>query len=543
MSKPILAGCVWLPERRNELAELRSRFTIDYYRLAEDVTEPIHGYVESDGYLGVPRQAGLQLISKSGFVDLRSDGWAVKFATKPKLRSYQEPFFKDMLAAAQGAYPDFLASAATGKGKTVVSLAVAAELERTTIVLVDQEKLRDQWVDMAVQHLGADVDRDIGFVQGSKCQFEGKKLVIGMVQSLSQRDYPEEFYEYFGLAVFDEAHIAGAPVMSRVLMQFPARVRFGVSATVKRGDALDTLIKWNLGVVEAKMDSEHLPSRVYYAKTDAVVSWYSNKAKVSGRYLTELSEDPCRNLLIYKAIRWLYDSGRDTLIIGDRIEQLCNLMALCSAYGIPDADMGIYARYRNVWVYEKNPKPVRRPHGWEKSTDYTPVRLAYSTIRVKPDELARTMEKAKLVFATYKMFSKGVDLPRLAGGVDATPNSKAIQSHGRILRTSPDKKLPIWITFRDVWSFRAEHQFLQRLTDYVASNAEVYLWDPDKGIKKQDVAALSAEVQERVRFLKGQRIITRQDGSFTVITPTTPNVSAVPQGMRTGARTRYPLAG
>ena len=521
--QPVMAGCLWLPVNEFDAEHLVKKYTASYKPMGADAPILVPSYVLDTWYVGVPRQDGLKLISKADFVDQRCDGFTARFVKKPTLRGSQPSFVADMLHAAQGEFPDFRAYAATGKGKTVCALSVVAQLGRTALAVVDQEKLMEQWIARAQEHLGLDAGmsfadickgkgRDIGIVRGDHCDYKGRKFVVAMIQSLSQRDYPDAFYMYPGVVVFDESHTAGAPVLSQVLMQFPARVRFGVSATPDRPDGLNKILKWHLGQVEASMLDKHLPSRVYYMETPTVVSWYANKAKMSGRYIAELSEDAERNRLLSVAIAWLYESGRDVLIVSDRIEQLSNLMALCRARGLPEKDMGLFARYREVWTYQKNPTPARKPKPGEVPMHYAPERKKVTTA-----ELNAVMDKARMVFATYKMFEKGVDLPRLSAGVDATPHARATQVHGRILRTGEDKKLPIWITVRDIWSYRAEYQFLRRLDDYQNSNAEVYLWRPDKGVSKKQVEALSAEVRRRIAYLKPRKIEANADGSFIIL--------------------------
>jgi superfamily II DNA or RNA helicase len=513
MDKPILAGCIWLPRDQFNARAIMKQYTVKYWPVGEELPIPVKGYRLEQDFIGVPRQHGMKLISDVPFEDCRSDGSSIVVSRKPKLWEAQVPFVADMLAAAQSDFPDFMSYAMTGFGKSICALAVAAELKRTVLVIVDQERLMDQWAEYARVHLGFTIE-DIGVVRGSMCDYRDRKMVIGMVQSLSQRDYPDEFYEWPGVVIIDECHIAGAPVFSKALMLFPARVRFGISATPDRRDALDKLLKWNLGEIEARLEQKHQQSRVYYIESQAVVSWYANEAKLAGRYLTELAANAERNRLLTDAIIWLWKTGRDVLIVSDRIEQLCNLMALCRARAVTEEDMGLYARYREEWVYTKNPTPRRIPKN--AGPDYVPMHWTTERKKMRSEDLQDTIDNARLIFATKAMFSKGVDVPRLSAGVDCTPQARVVQVHGRILRTAKDKKLPIWITLRDVYSFRAENQFLSRLKDYVHSNAEVYEFIPDKGVRKQDVQELQREVRQRIAVLKTKRIINTLDGGYTI---------------------------
>lgn len=415
----------------------------------------------------------------------------------------------------------FLLGDFTVTHNTVCALSVAQKRGRTTLILVDQENLLLQWVAQAKSQLGLP-DSLIGIAQGKKCEYKGKAVVIAMIQSLVQRDYPEEFYDYFGTVVVDEVHTAGAPTFSQVLMMFSAEVRFGVSATVDRRDALQKILHWNLGAVEVELLDKHDKSYVYYLESDTVYSWYANISPKTGRILLEVSEDTPRNLLLSEAIKFLYESGRDTLVISDRIEQLEDLMAICYYSGIAKEEMGLYCGFRNEWRYEKDPKPPRKPYGYVKGTDFTPVVLQQVRKRNSKKDLEHVKTKARIIFATFGMFSKGVDEKRLSGGVDCTPRSKAQQVHGRILRMLDNKYVPIWVTIRDFNSYRLEYQFVQRLSEYVESSAEIYQWILDKGVRSLDVRELKKEVHQNVKELKALKVITQLDGRCTLATPTTP---------------------
>lgn len=511
----VLAECLWIPEDQFT-EQMEEALTVTIHPLIGDpfVVEGWRSDVK--GKIGLPRQFGLKLVSN--YVDQTSRGKKAAFPRLPSLREEQEPFVESMLEAS-ACHNDFIARAATGKGKTVCALLVIAERNRTAVVVVDQENLMEQWIERAEEHLGLHRD-DIGIVQGPKSAWKGKSLVICMMQTIINKEMPDEFYDYFGTAVFDESHTAGAPTFSRAMMMFSAEVRFGVSATPKRRDALGKLIEWNLGIIRAELDSKPETSLLYIVENESVYSWQANAAKVTGRYLSEIAEDGARNLKIAKAAQWLYDSGRDVLVISDRVEHLSALMALCVAIGVPAEDMGLYAKSEVKLIYEKDPTPARVPTGLQKGAEYTPIRLAPVQKTIKKDRLKRVLAEAKIIFATYGIMAKGVDCPRLSGGIDATPRSEATQVVGRILRIMDSKLIPIWVTIADVNSYRSLYQLTSRLTDYVASNAEVYLWQMGKGRRALDTKALVRVVRRRTQDLRAARIITSLDGSYTLPIPT-----------------------
>lgn len=301
-------------------------------------------------------------------------------------------------------------------------------------------------------------------------------------------------------------------------MKFSAAVRFGVSATIDRRDSLQKLLEYNLGDVEAELKDKHDKSFVYYLESDTVYSWYANISPKTGRILSEVAEDTDRNALIASAAKWLYDSGRDVLLLSDRIDQLEALYYLCAGEGIPVEDIGLYCGYRTVWKFQKDPTPKRRPEGWSKGVHYTPVILTPVQKKLPSKEKQAVLASSRVILATYGMFAKGVDVPRLSGGIDCTPRSRAEQVHGRILRVKDGKLVPIWVTIRDINSYRIDFQFAQRVQEYARSSAEIYLWKPEKGIKRRDVRDLVRESRANVAELKKLRIETQLDGNNTLLT-------------------------
>ncbi len=431
----------------------------------------------------------------------------------------------------------FLLGDFTVTHNTVCSLSVIQKLGANAIVLVDQDNLMAQWKAQAKAVLGLK-DEDIGTVQGKKCDYKGKAVTIAMIQTLTQREYDEEFYDYFGTMVVDEVHTAGAPTFSQALMLFSATTRFGVSATVDRRDALQKILHWNLGAVQVSLLDKHDKSYVYYLESGTVYSWYANISPKTGRMLSEVAEDTNRNLMLADGIKFMFDAGRDILVISDRIEQLEDLMAMCYFSGIPETDMGLYCGFRNVWGFEKDPKPKRNPIGHVRGTDFTPVKFGPIRKRLSKKTLEAAKASARVLFATFGMFAKGVDVPRLSAGFDCTPRSRAQQVHGRILRKLDGKFVPIWVTVRDYNSYRLEHQFLQRVSEYVESSAEIYKWKMEKGVRFQDVKDLKRNLHASIKELKALNILTQLDGNNTLVIPDTPNDSAVPPGTRTGRSTR-----
>ena len=400
---------------------------------------------------------------------------------------------------------------------TFCGIYTAAKLGVSTLILVDQENLKDQWIETLVNLFGFKLE-DVGIIQGKVCNYAGKAVTIAMVQTLSQKAMPQEVYDYFGFLIVDEVHIIGAPTFSTILMQFSASYRLGMSATPKRRDGLQKVLDYSLGRVKVYVEDEHEASSVYVTEHPTVYSWYANASPKVGRFINEIADDASRNLMLAESTAHLYDTGRNVLVLSDRIEHLKNLKSLCYYLGIPNEDMGLYAGYDPTYAYEKNPTPMRKPVGYQRGVEYTPISLQLISKRIKKSRLKEVKTQAKVIFSTYGMFSKGVDEPRLSAGVDATPRSRSEQVQGRILRPLAGKLKPIWITTVDTNSYRSMYAFAGRLPEYAKNNSVISKWSLHGETEKCDPTEIKKKTLIEIARLKSLQVVVTKDGLNTLMT-------------------------
>lgn len=514
----VLKGSMALPLSQIDVEAVKAANTHRVWDMDGTFTDVL-SYEMGKGVIYVPRQYGLAHCRKTGlsFEDKTSHGIALKFKKLPKPRPEQVDVIQEIVQTT-GSYFDFIFRARTGFGKTVTSLLAAAELGRSTLIVVDQEALKDQWL-ACLRDLFGMAAEDVGLIQGKKRDVKGKAVVIGMIQTMAQSELSEEVCNHFGTVIVDEVHTAAAPTFSRVLMRFSATVRIGVSATPKRTGALQKLLDYNLGKVRVFVADAHEQSSVYIVRNPTVYSWFANSASTTGRYISEIEADYSRNLLLAESVLMLYESDRPTLVLGDRIEHLQHLMSLCHYMGIPQDEMGLHAGYSCVLSYQRQPTPPRRPPHWERGSDYTPIALEFTQKRTKKAQLQTIRDECRVIFATYSTFSKGVDVPRLAGGVDATPRAKAEQMQGRILRVQKGKKMPIWVTVEDSNSYRSLYQLASRLKDYETNNSAVCYLNNDGTTEPWQTRELRRELLRLSKETETGRIETPFVGLNTIRFP------------------------
>ena len=107
-----------------------------------------------------------------------------------------------------------------GAGKTAIALYLITQLKKKSLIIVHKEFLIKQWIERIEQFLP---NAKIGLIQGSKIDFKDKDVVVGMIQSLSTKDYSISQFDSFGICIFDECHRVPCKVFSKVLFKINSK--------------------------------------------------------------------------------------------------------------------------------------------------------------------------------------------------------------------------------------------------------------------------------------------------------------------------------
>jgi len=458
-----LKGWLWVPypavadlDRMREQLKFQPRRKMDGTK-----PDPVRLYYDDPErkMIAVPQAWGLENFGPYvDVVDQTTEGEPMlNPGSPPEPRDDRQADFMNQLLTRMQTDRTFLAMAPTGSGKTVSSLWAACQHGRKTVILVHLERLQAQWVKHIQDHLGVPRS-NIGTVTGDKADWRGKDYVVAMMPSVAQQvmRYGKEFYESFGVLIVDEVHRTGAPTFSQSIWQFPARVRVGLSATMKRKDGAERIIHYHIGKVLATSDQEALPMEVWPV-------WYETQGKLwgdnHGTRMKCLSQDYKRNQRIVSLIKRMYDGGRQAIIVGEGVEHLQLLMRMSVQAGIPENVMGQFTSM----VHEN--KQVRAGNR---------LQTVKKNRKQKKAVLAKILRESQLTYATYGMIKEGIDVPRWDAGIDVTPRSDATQLIGRVRRPHPGKKDPVlWVTLVDAACDRSLRYYQTRLQEYQASGATV----------------------------------------------------------------------
>ena len=444
--KIIRSSQYWLREDQlTDVEEFKERFTFTpKYQDLQPV--PTYTVADWDGvkYYGFPRNTDVDLagyeIEDRSILGMNDEYIEVPFLGE--MWEYQEPVILDFADRLQKGHRDLILSADTGSGKTVMLLKMWSMLKVPALVIVPKSDLMNQWVDRIKQFTGLE-DEHIGIARQKTCDYVGKKIVVGMIHSLCKDKYPMTFKNYFGLVIFDELHKLGAFTFSQVGGMFCARYRLGATATLRRADGLAKVFYSHLGneVIRPLRGEQPIPKIVvvkYNKSSGKIPHWANSKVKRRGVLFSALAGNPERVDWIAKLTHEVYATGRQTLVLGERIAQLESIIKfLTQQYGVERSELGLYIG------------------------------------KTSPTERKRIGKDCKIILATTSMMSLGTDIPTLRGLVFATPLADVEQPIGRICRICADTHEPIVIDFVDTQYKEAYGWFQGRLKLYRRKDWEV----------------------------------------------------------------------
>jgi superfamily II DNA or RNA helicase len=345
-----------------------------------------------------------------------------------------------------------------GRGKTFMAIWTAMRLGRKFLIVVDKEFLMNQWKgELEVLVPGIRV----GILQEDKCQIgeeiihgkpmtllelkqlcREKKLKVGglrddlvnrlkeadpsfqdkeitnvsydctiaMIQTLVQREFPQNLFKEFGFTIFDECHHLGASNFSRVLLKVQTKHMLGLSATPTRDDGLTKVFEWFLGKPvyweKTREPDPQVVVRVEQFSTDnkdynEIPMDYKGEP-VLARLLTKVVECSERNEYLAKLIRsTAEDPKRRILVLSERIGHLETLEALLKPSGLT---------------------------------------MSYYVGGMKEEVREAGARDAQILLASYAMASEAMNIKHLNCVLLASPRKKVEQSTGRILRVQKSQR-------------------------------------------------------------------------------------------------------
>ncbi|MCX6788003.1 MAG: DEAD/DEAH box helicase [Candidatus Kaiserbacteria bacterium] len=250
---------------------------------------------------------------------------SIEFSTAYDLFPYQATAVAAFESSEQG-----ILVAPAGAGKTLIGLDIIARKKQPAIILTHRRQIYDQWLER-VEHGFGIPKRKIGQIGSTK-----KKLLqpvtVAMVQTLARMSDVSTIASEFGTVLIDECHHMPSHMFRDVVAKFPARYRFGLTATPSRKYNDEKLIGAYLGEVvhtidKSEIESNYMQTNEQSADEDAVIVRTTNVATPFGTTSRDfqliskvLSSDATRNALIAQDVAQEAHKNKKCLILTERKE-------------------------------------------------------------------------------------------------------------------------------------------------------------------------------------------------------------------------------
>jgi superfamily II DNA or RNA helicase len=400
-----------------------------------DTTFP--AYRESSNKLYVPHYYGVDQFGPPKEIKI-SEGTDINLDFSGQLRENQELVVKTYINHVNNnKYGGGLLELPCAYGKTVLSLNIISRLKKKTFIIVHKEFLMNQWIERIQQFLPK---ARVGKIQGQIIDIENKDIVIGMLQSLSMKEYPASLFESFGLTIIDEVHHISSEVFSNSLFKLVTKYMLGLSATMNRKDGTTKVFKMFLGdvIFKGKRDEER-------EVVVRAIDYYVNDEEFN-REATDFRGNPAYSTMISKLCEYNRRSDFILTIISDMLIENPN---------------------QQIMILAHNKSLLKYLHDAVKHRNIASV--GYYIGGMKEVALKET-ETKKIVIATYSMAAEALDIKSLTTLIMATPKTDIEQSIGRILREKHSQ--PIVVDIIDSHSI-FQNQWKKRRTFYIKENYKI----------------------------------------------------------------------
>lgn len=379
-------------------------FRLYYERGNEDLILPRYYGIKK---LGEPTINLFRRKTNVDFSDITFNG---------KLRESQVIPAKAILNAL-GTIGGGIISLQTGGGKTALAIFCINKLKARTIIIVNRIELVKQWKRELARFLPL---AQIGELRGDIDTSNGAHVVVGMINTVSMRDFKPNFFENYDLLVMDECHCMASEVFSGAMPKIRTPWTIGLSATPERRDGLMKVIEYFLGDIvyqsENKINSKR-PVNVKFIKYRGPREFASERLTAvnkpnSSLMLNMITDNPFRTELILNEIKEVVkDPKRHILVLADRRKLLKNL---------------------------------------HKSLTELNISCGLFIGEMKEEEYVQSKEK-QVILGSYQICGTGFNLPSLNTLIMATPRSHIEQMVGRILRQEHEID-PLVIDIADMFS-------------------------------------------------------------------------------------------
>ena len=343
---------------------------------------------------------------------------------------------------------------------TIMGLNLITILKKKTLIIVHKGFLSDQWIERIKEFCP---EAKIGLIQGQIIDIENKDIVIGMLQSLSMKEYPQDLFKSFGFLILDEVHHISSETFSRAMQKIVTKHSLGLSATMNRKDGLSFVFKMFLGDVvhKEKRDdgTQVLVKAIKYKNSDPDYNEVEYDFRGNVKFSTMISKVG------------EYNNRSDFILSVIRIELEKN----------PNQQILFLAHRKSLLTY------------MFKAIEYRNIASVGYYIGGMKERDLKESENKTIILATFQMAEEGLDIKTLSSLILATPKTDIVQAVGRILRIKHEAPLIIDIVdSHEIF----EKQFNKRRAFYIKNKYKIIETDNEKYFENNYDINFDPSVQE-----------------------------------------------
>ncbi len=260
---------------------------------------------------------------KFKLVEKRAKPKSIALECSCQLFDYQKEALDELITVENG-----ILVAPPASGKTVMGLALIAQLKLPTLIIVHRRQIFNQWIKRIEDFLGIP-KREIGQFSSYKKKM-GAKITVAMVQTLNKIENSQKInHENIGLVIVDECHHMPARMFRQAITQLKPYYLYGLTATPIRKNNDEKLIFIYLGDIIYEVSKEkQLTSGVRKENLEIVVRktclTIPFEFKIDNFQMLSkvVIFDSNRNQLISKDVAKEVSRGKKCLILTERKEHV-----------------------------------------------------------------------------------------------------------------------------------------------------------------------------------------------------------------------------
>lgn len=314
-------------------------------------------FQESQRFLILPR--GLEdelrgVANQITWLDKTTLGTKLEVSFDGHLRPNQQAAYQALNQVSTG-----ILSARTGFGKTVIAAALIAKYRVSTLILVKNKTLAEQWHQRLDQFLTITSEpvieeltptgrqrrkQVIGSYYGNKKNLSGlvdiaTSQAVGQLEPAALR----KFLNRYGMVISDEVHHDSARTFDAVIKQVTSRYLYGLSATPYRRDGLEPIIIMRFGPIRYR--TEAIDPVYVNTVRRVVVPRFTNLGMTSLEMLNNgrtennqaIMNDPHRDEMILRDCLSALKEGRHVIVLTNlvaHVDQLYSQLPADETYRI-----------------------------------------------------------------------------------------------------------------------------------------------------------------------------------------------------------------